>query len=125
MITIIDNEDEASVDETSGDEASGDGTVTTPKPYDPPKNSALCNKPTNKPLGCPCFFGQSCKSGNCDTNYNLCIKRNSNKDTTNNAPDAPNTITKQQREMIKRERDKSDCINDGNSWDGANCIKKN
>ena len=111
LLTIIDDDEEEDYD--------------IPEPYDPPRNPSLCNKPSNKPLGCPCVFGTSCKSGNCDANYNKCIKRNKNRDTTSNEPNAPNLISTQQTEQVKRETQRAECTNEGNYWDGQNCIANN
>ena len=121
LITIVDDDDY----DSQTDSQNNDNNNNIPEPYDPPQNPSSCNKSTNKPIGCPCFFGTSCKSGNCDATYKTCIKRNKKRDTDSYEPEAPNTISTQQRERNKNERNKKDCMNNGNTWDGVNCITNN
>ena len=115
LITIIDDDENDNEDDY----------YDIPEPYDPPRNPSLCNKSTNKPLGCPCFFGSSCKSGNCDASYKKCIKRNKNRDTDSYDPEAPNTISQQERQKNEKERKRQECMEDKGIWDGVECKTNN
>ncbi len=111
------------INQRNGNNNKRDGGNNVPKPYDPPENSELCIKRRNKPRGCPCYLGEQCLSGNCDNNYNVCIKRNKVRNSQDNSPNAINDIEQQQAEKIEKERKKNDCIGKGSNynWDGVNC----
>tara|TARA_B100000927_G_C16475940_1_gene473348 strand:- start:10796 stop:11674 length:879 start_codon:yes stop_codon:yes gene_type:complete len=99
---------------------------TAPKPYDPPENLESCKTEKNKPKGCPCDIGSDCLSGNCDSNYDVCIKRNNDINSQDNSPNAPNQIKEQQVEKQEREKNKTICSDMGNkyNWNGVECIYK-